>query len=379
MRSVVVCAGGAGWELPLLRDLQGSARLRVERRCTDEAELLGFALRDRPDAALVAAELPWLDRDLVGRLTGAGVAVVVVGAAEDDGADPRVHRLPADADAETVARLVHDVAGGPASADPTGSEASGRLVAVWGATGAPGRTTVAVHLAIEAARAERSTLLLDGDAWSASIAQVLELAESPSVAQAARAAGDGRSDPLDGAVQRGPDSLAVLAGLPRAELWPEVGPEAWRALLDAATRAYDVVVVDVAAPIEEDEELVVDRIPFRRNVMTTTALEHAETVLLVVAADPVGLRRGIVAQRQLASRGGALGVDVVLNRLPQHGRRLQDCSRAVEAWIGSPPVAFLPHEPAFTRVAWEGRALHAVAPRSRWLRELRGLAAAVAA
>jgi Flp pilus assembly CpaE family ATPase len=66
-------------------------------------------------------------------------------------------------------------------------------------------------------------------------------------------------------------------------------------------------------------------------------------------------------------------VRVVLNRAPRPGRRLQDCSRAVSEWIGPAPIALLPHEPAFDRMSWEGRTLHQIAPRSKWLRELRPL------
>ena len=39
-------------------------------------------------------------------------------------------------------------------------------------------------------------------------------------------------------------------------------------------------------------------------------------------------------------------------------RRLQDCSTQVAEWTGQPPLAFLPTEPAFDRVVWEGRPLH---------------------
>ena len=242
---------------------------------------------------------------------------------------------------------------------------------MWGAAGAPGRTTLAVHLAIESARDGRRTLLVDGDGWSASIAQLLELAESPSVAQAAQSAARGWPEPIADFLQSGPDGVQVLAGLPRAELWPEVRPEAWRAVLDAAVRSFDVVVVDVAAPVEEDEELVADRIPFRRNLMTTVALEHADRVVLVAGADPIGLRRGVVAHRQWVERSPRTdALAVVVNRIPSRARQIQDCSRAVERWIGAPPAALLPLEPIFTRVVWEGRPLHEIAPRSTWLREL---------
>ncbi len=164
----------------------------------------------------------------------------------------------------------------------------------------------------------------------------------------------------------------MLAGLPRAELWPEVREEAWRAVIAAARVEYDVVVVDLAAPLEEDEELVFDRVPYRRNLVTTVALELADRVVQVVAADPVGLRRGVVARRTLAGRPWyrPARTAVVLNRAPRAGRRLQECSRAVTEWMGARPAAILGCEPALDRVVWEGRPLHDVAPRSPWLREL---------
>jgi MinD-like ATPase involved in chromosome partitioning or flagellar assembly len=376
---VIVCAAGAAWELPLLRAFQRpEIGIRVLRRCVESGELLGTALRDRPRAVLVDAGLTWVDRDLVTSLRRAGVEVVAIGPLGRRGAELGIVGLEADVTAEDLARSLDRL--GPAIAEdgaPAVGE-PGRLLAVWGATGAPGRTTVAVHAAIESARNGRRTLLVDGDGWGACVAQLLELPESPSVAQAARLAADGWPAPLADCVQAGPDGLDVLVGLPRAELWPEVGAEAWRAVLAAATQAYEVVVVDVAAPIEEDEELVVDRIPFRRNVMTTATLDRADVVLLVAGADPVGLRRGVIAHRMLTERATPTPpVAVVLNRTPRSARRAQDCSRAVESWIGAPPAAFLPADANFARVVWEGRSLHAVAPRSAWLRELRDLLAAV--
>jgi len=378
---VIVCAGGAGWELPLLRGLQRpDLGIRVVRRCVDHGELLGTALRDRPRAVVLDAALGWLDRDLVATLKGAGVDVVAVGTPRGRDGLGAV-RVDAEVDAEGLARALDAL--GPAAVPIDAIPAdggTGRLVVVWGGTGAPGRTTVAVHLAIESARRGESTLLIDGDGWAASVAQLLELDESPSIAQAARLAAQGWPTPLDDCLQPGPDGLMVLAGLPRSELWPEVRPVAWRAVLAAATSTFGTVIVDVAAPIEEDEALVADRIPFRRNLMTTTALDRADVVLLVTSGDPIGLRRGVIAHRQLTERTvpGASEPSVVLNRTPSNGRHAQDCSRAVESWVGAPPMALLPVEPTFSRVVWEGRPMQSVAPRSPWLRELRDLAERVA-
>jgi MinD-like ATPase involved in chromosome partitioning or flagellar assembly len=385
---VVLCAGGAPWEAPLVRDLQ-HAGLGVEllRRCVDHGELLGVAMRDRPSAAILSADLPWLDRDLVGALHDQGTRVVVIG----DGARRTqldrigvVHHLATDVTAEGLATCVHGIAGarGDGTDDVAGAEGSvptGRIVAVWGAAGAPGRTTVATGLAVDLARCGHRVALLDGDAWSASVAQLLGLEESPSVTQAARLAGEGWPQPLDACLQAGPAGCAVLAGLPRSELWPEVRERAWSAVLDAARAAADVVVVDVAAPIEEDEELVVDRAPYRRNTMTLRALRAADHVLLVTGSDPVALRRGIVAHRTLADAHPdvARHARIVVNRAGRTARRLQESSTQVSEWTGRPPVAFLPVEPAFERVVWEARPLHAIAPRSPWLRELAAVTEAV--
>ena len=99
--------------------------------------------------------------------------------------------------------------------------------------------------------------------------------------------------------------------------------------------------------------------PFRRNLMSRVALEEADQVLMVVRADPIGLRHGIFAYRTLrdALPEAAERVAVVLNHVPPSSRRLQECSSTVEEWTGHPPIGFLPREEAFTRVVWEGRPL----------------------
>jgi MinD-like ATPase involved in chromosome partitioning or flagellar assembly len=386
---VITCAGGAPWEAPLVRGLQ-RRELGVDlvRRCVDHGELLGVALRDEPRIALVAAELPWLDRDLVGTLHDHGVTVIAVEASAGTRPLDRIgiaHRTGADVSPEDLAVLLHRVGGNGArraEVDVTERTAGGgRLVAVWSGAGAPGRTTMAVHLAVEATRRGADVLLVDGDSWSGSIAQMMSLDESPSVARAARLAGDGWPEPLDSCLQAGPEGCRVLPGLARAELWPEVRDRSWAAVLDAARDVCRLVIVDVAAAIEEDEELAFDRVPYRRNLMTLGALEAADEIVQVVAGDPVGLRRGIVAQRALVETRPtrAQNVSVVVNRSPREARRLQDCSVHLSQWTGRPPVAFLPVEPALGRAVWEGTPLHVVAPRSPWLRALAAVVETVAA
>ncbi len=380
---VVTCAGGAAWEAPLVRGLQRPEfGVDVVRRCVDLGELLGIALRDRPRAVVVSAELPWLNRDLVGTLQDAGVAVVAVETGLGGRPLERIgvsHRFTAPPDAEMVAGLLHRLGSEPEApvAGPVrpGAKGRGRLLVVWGGPGAPGRTSVAVHLALDHRRTGGDPILIDGDGWAPAVVQLLGLPTEPALTTAVRDAANGWPSPLGASLLEAADGLRVLGGLPRADLWPEIRDRSWRAVLDAAREQSDVVVVDIAASIEEDEELSFDRVPFRRNLMSRIALQDADQVLMVVRADPVGLRHGIFVYRSLRDElpTAADRVSVVLNHTPTSSRRLQDCSSTVEEWTGRPPIGFLPREEAFSRVLWEGRPLAHVAPRSRWLKELRSM------
>lgn len=393
---ILTCGGGAPWEVAWVRAFKRrELGVEVTRRCVDHGELLGVALRELPRAVLVTAELPWLDRDLVGALQEVGVTVVAV--ENVPGLRPLeqmgiTHRVDRDTEVERVVELLVSLGpgvgaeasgsrrggggdhGAARGAEPAGL-AQGALVAVWGAAGAPGRTAVATHLAIDLAARGRSVLLVDGDCWSASVAQLLGIPESPSVTKAARLAADGWPEPLSSCVHPGPRGVRVLTGLPRADLWPEIRDRSWLAVLDRARSEAELVVVDVAAPIEEDEELSFDRVPYRRNLMTRVALREADRVVVVADAAPLGLRRAIFAHRQLRTElpRAAERSELVCNRAPSNDGLRRQLAAELERWCGVTPSGFLSRERAFERAAWEGLPLHEAAPRSHWLRELRSL------
>ncbi|HKA68368.1 MAG TPA: hypothetical protein VKG85_04525, partial [Actinomycetes bacterium] len=189
------------------------------------------------------------------------------------------------------------VAGGghPAAAGAAlGGDATGLLVAVWGPTGAPGRTTLAVTLAGELMARGIETLLADADVYGGVIAQVLGLLdESPGLAAGARLANSGCLDPV--ALARVARAIApglrVLTGISRAERWPELRPAAVLDVWANARLLAGITVVDTAFCLEEDEEIAFDTAAPRRNGLTLATLEAADVVYVVGAADPVGLQR----------------------------------------------------------------------------------------
>jgi Flp pilus assembly CpaE family ATPase len=312
--------------------------------------------------------------------------------------------LPADAEPEAIAQALREAVAGAATpgrgiADPRAAlpvlgvpahpdeqpAGHGRVVAVWGPTGAPGRTTVAVGVADEASRLGVSTLLVDADVYGGVVAQVLGLLdESPGLAGAARQAASGALDTaalvrLAWAVR---PQLRVLTGLARPDRWPELRPRAVTAVLEEARRLAELTVVDCGFNLEDDEELSFDTAAPRRNGATLAVLEEADTVLCVSGADPVALQRSIRALDEL--REALPGVDpvVVVNQVrrgPVAGDPRREIGDALERFAGREVGFFLPADRRATDVALaSGRTLAEVAAGSPLRLALRSLTAAVA-
>ena len=100
------------------------------------------------------------------------------------------------------------------------------IIAVWGPAGAPGRSTVAIELAVELARGGRHVGLVDADTHAPSIALALGLAdEAPGFAAACRQAELGGLDARELtriSAPLGRTGVEVLTGLNRPSRWPEL-------------------------------------------------------------------------------------------------------------------------------------------------------------
>jgi Flp pilus assembly CpaE family ATPase len=135
------------------------------------------------------------------------------------------------------------------------------------------------------------------------VAQVLGLLdEAPGLAAACRAASTGSLEPatLARLAPEASPGLRVLTGISRSARWPELSSAALEEVLRVARSVARWTVVDCGALLEADEELSFDTAAPRRNAATLTALESADVVLAVGAADPVGLQRLVRGLQELA-------------------------------------------------------------------------------
>lgn len=264
---------------------------------------LTLELDEHPiDALLVGASNDLLDEALLAQTDRLGIRIVTITV---DSRDRTAGRLglapvPAAADWRMVETALADAAS-PARARPD----RGALVAVWGPEGAPGRTVTAIALAAALGADDAGVALVDADSRAASIALALGmLDESPGIAAACRLASMGaltaeELSRLSQALPADGGSVDVLTGIARADRWPELSADRMGDTLGACRRWRRTTVVDTAAGIERDEELISDERAPRRNAATLTALEVADLVVLVGTADPIGVARMIEAAARL--------------------------------------------------------------------------------
>jgi MinD-like ATPase involved in chromosome partitioning or flagellar assembly len=350
---VLVAAGRARWEPDVLRRL-AEAGLVVLKRCVDLPDLLASAAAGNADVALVAADLVGLDLDAVQRLRQDEVRLLAV-ADPDTPLDPevadRLERLgvPRLGDLDGVAEAVHALlVAHPPEPEPSaagGDVASllaGRVVVVWGPTGGPGRTTVAVGLAAEHAARGARTILLDVDPYGGAAGQHLGVLDEVSgLLACARLANEGA---LDGPAFRGcrrrvAADLEVVTGLPRADRWIEVRAGVVEAVVDLAAEEADVVV-DCGFSLEDS---AAGR--FGRNTTTLEAVARADEVVLVGSAEPTGLSRLARALVELAEVVPGVPTRVVVNRMRDSlGWRRRDVVGMVEGYAPDVPVHFLPDD-----------------------------------
>ena len=357
----LVAAGASGWEPAALEVFSGQGPVRLVKRCLDLTDLLATAATGTAQVAVVSDRLPGLDADAVDRLRRDGVRTVVVtspvdgsqrsnedllaararllrlgvarvvdadavptlaqqvldAAAQEPDAGRPGGRTPVDEVPDTPGRAVPDLESDVADPAESAGEAQGRLVAVWGPTGAPGRTTVAIGLAAEMAGRGSTVTLVDADPYGGAVGQHLAVLDEVSgLLAAARLANAGQLDRvrLAGLAREVTRGFRLVTGLPRPDRWTEVRPQALVEVLAAARRLDEHVVVDTgfglpSTPLD----------PFAasagRDEITLAVLEEAEQVVVVGAADPVGLTRLVRSLRDLIEVRTAGADVVVVNRM----------------------------------------------------------------
>jgi len=316
-------------------------------------------------ALIVDGGLAGVDRDLLDRAREVGAAVLVV---DDDrrrvdwaalGADVV---LPEGFDRATllsalVARAPSiegpEVEPGHRVAPPPAAW-RGRLVAVTGPGGA-GSSTIAMALAqgLGASSRHRGMVALADLALHADLALLHDAGDVvPGLQELVEA--HRTATPTVDAVrahafaddERGYD---LVLGLRRHRDWPVLRPRAVQAAIDGLLRSYRLVVADVDADLEGDDEVGSVDVE-ERNVLARSATARADLVVVVSQPGLAAVRRLVLTLDDLHRFGvGPERLLPVVTRAPRRGRQRAEIAEAVAELLGGvdPDVATALPSPVF--------------------------------
>lgn len=191
-----------------------------------------------------------------------------------------------------------------AESQDTDLASRGRLVAVSGAKGGVGTTTLAVHLAHDAVTRVpgRSVCLVDLNLDNGDLADFLGIDHRLDISDLAKVADDLSVQTVGSAVHRSLSGLSSVLGPSRIEDVGAVGERETILILAALRRQFDLVITDCGSVVSP---------------ASAAAVETADDVLLVTTPDLLALR-GVHRTAEKWRRVGARSMEqvkVVLNRV----------------------------------------------------------------
>ena len=352
----------------------------VAFRADDAAELEQAVGDAGTEIVIVGAGEEYLTSAVLGSCDDSGVRIIAMARSDAERRNAAQlglrEVLPADADWSELASALD---AGPSfgtvnNAGSTDEHRRGRVVAVWGPAGAPGRTTLAIAVAAELAAEGYSVALADADTHSGSVAPALGLLdEAPGFAAACRLAGADSltTSELERVGQRylsAHGSFWVLSGIGRPSRWPELSADRISTVLGTCRDWVDFTVVDTGFSLENDEEISSDLFAPRRNAATISSLRAADLVIAVGSADPVGLSRFLRAHVDLLEVVDAERIVVVMNKIRASAIGLNPSAQVEQTlrrFGGITAAMLIPHDqPALDAAILGGKSLRDVAAKS---------------
>lgn len=344
---LITVAGNVDRETSIAEELSRDHRAELVLRCLERSELLAAVRGARIDLVVFVGVPAWLDAHAVAEATERCSRIVGIASDPLEAEAFRALGVPLSEPGVHIGQLLSTGAEVPIT-EPVVPRESGRVVAVWGPKGAPGRTTVAVELACEIAKNENRTALIDGDTYGGDIAQMLAVVEEmPTIVWAAQAAAEDRLDEatlvtmLRRAGSQGP---VLLPGTNRAELWTDISTYGWARLLDVFSASFSFTVIDVGFGVEMD-----DRLQFDRDRLSRQTIAAADHVVAICRADPVGIKTFLWSIERLKAITELDEVLVVANRVASG--EADEIGYVLKKHLGKRPAVYLPDRPGEARLA----------------------------
>lgn len=161
----------------------------------------------------------------------------------------------------------------------------GLTIAVFGAKGGVGKTTLASNLSLAlASNFGQSTVLLDADNTFGDVAATLDLRQNQSIVDLIRDLDKVDRTTVTDYLVPLPSGLWVLPAPPDGWLWRTVTPDLYRRAMHLVARRFDIVVIDTAAVLSD---------------MSLMILEESNIVLWVTSTDFSSINNSLLGLQAL--------------------------------------------------------------------------------
>ena len=346
MKRVIWCTPGRSDEAAWILELTGRG-FTIVRRCVEATDVLAAASIDDHAALVIDMDTPRLSADIIAAvLRGDDRMIVAIGADADAVHRARAWGLPRVVEglgADLIDRVAGELRTPGEHVQTTGIEGASLpsaattdtrrgLTVVYGPSGAPGRSTVALGLAEAWSQAGDRVCLVDADTIGPSLSLLVGMTEDVSgLLVASRYADQGALDArsLGTACRRLGGRLWLLSGIGSAERWQQVRPRSLERVLAVCAANFDRVVIDTGPllALPDHDDAVTAGGP-RRDGTTMTALSMSRALVIVTQPEAVSMLRLTAELPALLKLVDHSHVTVVANRASRRDKHAR--SRVVE-------------------------------------------------
>ena len=196
---------------------------------------------------------------------------------------------------------------------------SSKVIAVYGAKGGLGKTTIAVNLALKLAAQKKKVAILDLDLQFGDVHIFMDVDPKETIADLMQDTYGNSIDSVRSFMTIHPSGIHILCAPKSPEYAETVSGERIQSLLALLRSYYDYVIIDTAANFSDP---------------TLAALEASTTILFVTGLDISILKNSKVAMSVLESLGQKKKVRVIINRAVEiNSITIADVQRIVDAPI----------------------------------------------
>lgn len=342
MNRIVWCTPGRIDEADLISAVTAAGGT-IARRCVDAADLLAAATIESEALVVIDEHVPRLGSDVVasiqmqrpGRIVGLVDNSSGRSLLESSGVTRFVDACGTHVIDEILAACstpavgAADVGSVQVGAQP-GAIVDGRVIAVTGPPGSPGRSAIALGLAEAYAQAGDRVCVVDADTFGPSLSTVVGMTEDVSgLLVAARYADQGALDArsLGASCRRLRDGLWIMTGIGAPDRWTAVRAAALDRVWAACSTHFDRVVIDAGVLV--DSGVVDDPLHAglrERDAATRSALRAGDKTLIVCEPTALSVLRLIQVLPAITELADERSCHVVVNRV---GRRDRHAVRRV--------------------------------------------------